>query len=62
VLLEQGLVDEVVLAVYPLLLGRGKRCFSYSVDARELTLVSTKAFPSGIIFNMYKVAGALKTK
>ena len=28
VLLEQGLVDDVVLAVYPLLLGRGKRCFS----------------------------------
>ncbi|HTB82571.1 MAG TPA: dihydrofolate reductase family protein [Candidatus Sulfotelmatobacter sp.] len=28
VLLEQGLVDEIVLLVYPLLLGRGKRCFS----------------------------------
>ena len=28
VLLEQGLVDEVVLLVYPVLLGRGKRFFS----------------------------------
>src|SRR5688572_30495798 len=35
-LLGQGLVDEVVLCVYPVLLGRGKRLFSDSVDAREL--------------------------
>jgi dihydrofolate reductase len=61
VLLDQGLVDEVVLAVYPLLLGRGKRFFSDSVDPRELALVSTQAFPSGIIVSTYKVAGALKT-
>jgi len=61
VLLDQGLVDEVVLAVYPLLLGRGKRFFSDSVDPRELTLVSTQAMPSGIILNSYRVAGPLKT-
>jgi dihydrofolate reductase len=35
-LLEQGLVDEVVLLVYPILLGKGKRCFSDSADPREL--------------------------
>lgn len=29
----QGLVDGVVLAVYPLLLGRGKRFFSDAADA-----------------------------
>jgi len=61
VLLDQGLVDEVVLAVYPVLLGRGKRFFSDSVDPRELALVGTQAFPSGIILNTYKVAGPLKT-
>ena len=61
VLLDQGLVDEVVLAVYPLLLGRGKRFFSDSVDPRELALVSTTAMPSGIILSAYKVAGPLKT-
>jgi len=60
-LLDQGLADEVVLAVYPLLLGRGKRFFSDRVDPRELALVSTQAFPSGIILNTYKVAGPLKT-
>jgi len=61
VLLDQGLVDEVVLAVYPLLVGRGKRFFSDSVDPRELALVGTQAFPSGIILNTYKVVGPLKT-
>jgi dihydrofolate reductase len=61
VLLDQGLVDEVVLAVYPVLLGRGKRFFSDSVDPRELALVSTQAFPTGIILNTYKVVGPLKT-
>ena len=61
VLLDQGLVDEVVLAVYPVLLGRGKRFFSDSFGPRELALVSTRSFPSGIILNTYKVAGPLKT-
>ena len=61
VLLEQGLVDEVVLAVYPLLLGRGKRCFSDNADARELALISTKATPTGVLLNTYRHAGALRT-
>ena len=60
-LLEQGLVDEVVLAVYPLLLGRGKRCFSDSADARELALVTTKATPSGVLLNTYRHVGSLRT-
>lgn len=47
VLLDQGLVDEVVLIVYPVLPGRGKRFFSDNVDPRELALVSTKATPTG---------------
>ena len=40
VLLGEGLVDEVVLIVYPVLLGRGKRFFSDSADPRELALVT----------------------
>jgi dihydrofolate reductase len=53
VLLEQGLVDEVLLLVYPVLLGRGKRFFSDSADPRELALVSTKAASSGVLMNTY---------
>ncbi len=59
--LQQGLADEVVLAVYPALLGAGKRFFAEGTPARAFELVSTKAMPSGIIISYYKVTGPLKT-
>ena len=59
-LLDHGLVDEVVLAVYPLLLGTGKRFFADGTPARSFALVSTQAMPSGIILSTYKVTGPLK--
>jgi dihydrofolate reductase len=62
VLLEQGLVDEVVLLVYPVLLGRGKRFFSDNADPRELAFVSTKATPTGVLINSYRHIGALRTE
>jgi dihydrofolate reductase len=58
--LEHGLADEVVLAVYPVLLGTGKRFFAEGTPARTFELVSTKAMPTGIILSTYKVAGPLK--
>ena len=60
VLLEQGLVDEVLMLVCPVLLGRGKRFFSDSVDARELALVSTKTTPTGVLLNTYRHVGSLR--
>jgi dihydrofolate reductase len=60
-LLEHGLADEVLLAVYPVLLGKGKRFFAEAPPPRSFELVSTKAMPSGIIFSTYRVAGPLKT-
>jgi dihydrofolate reductase len=61
-LLGQGLVDEIVLIVYPILLGPGKRCFSDSADPRELALVSTKAMPTGVLLNTYRYVGPLRTE
>lgn len=60
VLLAEGLADEVVLIVYPVLLGRGKRVLSDTVDARELTFVSSKATPTGVLLNTYRHVGALR--
>ena len=60
VLLEEGLVDEVLLLVYPVLLGRGKRFFSDSAGPRELALVSTNAAPSGVLMNTYQLVGSLR--
>jgi dihydrofolate reductase len=60
-LLDHGLAEEVVLAVYPVLLGTGKRFFAEGTPARAFELVSTNAMPSGIVLSTYKVAGRLKT-
>ena len=62
VLLEQGLVDEVVLIVYPVLLGRGKRFSSDSAAPQELAFVSTKATPTGVLLNTYRYVGSLLPK
>jgi dihydrofolate reductase len=59
-LLEHGLADEVLLAASPVLLGTGKRFFAEGTPARSFELVSTKGFPSGIVFSHYKFAGPLK--
>ena len=61
VLLEHGLADEVWLLVFPVLLGTGKRFFSDGAPPRELTLVSTKAVPSGVIISTYRPSGPLRT-
>ena len=60
-LLEHGLADDVLLVVYPVLLGTGKRIFADGTPPRSFELVSTKALPSGIILSLYRVAGPLKT-
>jgi dihydrofolate reductase len=58
--LEHGLVDEVLLPIYPVVLGTGKRLFVDGTPPRSLELVSTQPMPSGIIVASYKVAGGLK--
>jgi dihydrofolate reductase len=55
-LLEHGLADEVLLLVYPVLLGTGKRFFAEGTPARTFELAGTEAMPSGIVVNTYKVA------
>jgi dihydrofolate reductase len=62
VLLEQGLADEVVLAVYPVLLGQGTRFFPEKADRRELAFVGSKVLPTGALLNTYRHVGSLRTK
>ena len=60
-LLEHGLADEILLVVYPVLLGTGKRLFAEATPPCSFELVSTKAMPTGILLSHYKVAGPLKS-
>ncbi|HTI41493.1 MAG TPA: dihydrofolate reductase family protein [Vicinamibacterales bacterium] len=62
ILLEHGLADEVVLLVYPVLLGKGKRFFAEGTPPRAFELASTKPLSSGIVINAYNAAGPLKNQ
>ena len=61
-LLVHGLADEVVVLVYPVLLGKGKRFFAEGTPPRAFELANTKALSSGIVINAYKAAGPLKNQ
>ncbi len=60
-LLAHGLADELVLLVYPVLLGAGKRLFAEGTPPRSFELLATKAMPSGTLLSSYRAAGPLKT-
>ena len=52
-LLRHDLVDEYRLAVYPVILGSGKRMFRDRIDTHHLRLVDTQTFPSGVVVLTY---------
>jgi dihydrofolate reductase len=60
-LLEHGLADEVLLFVYPILLGKGKRFFSAGTPPSGLALASTNAVSSGVLISTYTPSGPLRT-
>jgi dihydrofolate reductase len=60
-LLENDLVDELRLKIYPLTLGKGKKLFANGPIPAAFTLVESLATPSGVIIASYKRAGEVKT-
>lgn len=60
-LIAEGLADEVVLLVFPVLIGRGKRIFSDAGAPTELRLVSSRATPAGVTIATYHPAGPMRT-
>lgn len=57
-LAEHDLIDEYRLAVYPLVLGTGKRLFSEGFAFTRLTLAETRALQSGVLINTYRRSDA----
>ncbi len=55
-LLEHGLVDELSLAVSPLLIGSGKRLFGEHEEMRRLDLVEAKPTTTGSLILRYRPA------
>jgi dihydrofolate reductase len=59
-LIAGGLADEVVLLVFPVLIGRGKRLFSDAVPASGLELIHSEATPAGVVVSRYRPAGPMR--
>ena len=59
--LAEGLADEVILALYPVFLGTGKRFFAEGTAAQRLELVQTGTTPTGVVLNTYKATGPFQT-
>jgi dihydrofolate reductase len=55
-LIEQDLVDELRLMVYPVVLGTGKRLFGDTSDKKPLRLVDSKTVGDGVAILVYQPA------
>jgi dihydrofolate reductase len=55
-LIEDGLVDELRLMVFPVLLGSGKRLFGETLDKKRLQLVDSKVVGDGVAILIYEPA------
>ncbi|WP_309084468.1 dihydrofolate reductase family protein [Chelativorans sp.] len=60
-LFAAGLVDEINLSVFPVVLGKGKRLFGDGSFPTALRLVSSKTSKSGVTINKYVRAGEIVT-
>jgi dihydrofolate reductase len=55
-LVEQDLVDELRLMVFPVVLGTGKRLFGATGDKKPLSLVDSKVVGDGVVILTYRRA------
>lgn len=60
-LLAYGLVDQLRLLTYPVILGVGKRLFDQSSNPMRFKLQQIKTSPSGVIMSIYERDGEIET-
>lgn len=60
-LMEQDLVDEFWLKIFPITLGKGKRLFEKGAIPASYKLVASHTSPHGVIIADFKRAGKVKT-
>jgi dihydrofolate reductase len=53
-LLEQGLLDELILLVHPVVVGHGKRLFQDGDSLKRLNLLSSKTTRTGTVILTYQ--------
>jgi len=59
-LLAAGLIDRLILMVFPLVLGRGKRIFSGTEPPTAMRLVEQQLSSSGVLLCSYEPAGKVE--
>ncbi|MCX2473902.1 dihydrofolate reductase family protein [Pedobacter sp. MC2016-05] len=60
-LLAHNLVDEFIMMVHPVILGKGKRLFNDEAIAASFQLIESVTSKKGVIFAKYKRFGEVKT-
>ena len=60
-LLQNDLVDELWLKIYPLTLGKGKKLFGDGTIPVAFTVTESSVTPSGVIFANYRRVGEVRT-
>lgn len=60
-LLKHDLVDEFLLKIFPVTLGKGKRLFADGTLPEAFKLTGSNVSPKGVIIANYKRAGNVKT-
>ena len=58
-LIEAGLLDELTLLTYPLVLGQGKRTFRDGTPASALKLTRHETGPSGVLITTFEPGGEI---
>jgi dihydrofolate reductase len=61
ILLENDLIDELRLKIYPLTLGKGKKLFDKGTVAAAFKLADCTITSKGVILANYERAGSIKT-
>src|ERR1043165_3666964 len=60
-LLAAGLVDELRLMIYPVVLGRGKRLFGDNAQPSAFSLTHSTSTASGVLLTRYARSGEVRT-
>ncbi|SPB15576.1 hypothetical protein NOV72_02796 [Caballeronia novacaledonica] len=60
-LLAAGLIDELCLLIYPVMLGRGKRMLSDDASVSAFTLAHSTPTPAGVLITRYIRDGDVRT-
>jgi riboflavin biosynthesis pyrimidine reductase len=53
--LRERLIDDMVITTVPVLIGAGRPLFGELPGDRDLALVSSRSFPSGLVQSTYRL-------